>query len=164
MVPMSALEVLLGLVMLASLVGIVVPFLPGIPLIWGAGLVWAITVPNDGPWAWVALALMTVFAVAGLVAATTLPARRANEVGAPGWVLAAGVGGMIVGFFLIPVVGALIGWPVGVFLAEAVRLRDVGAAWATTVSSLKGMGLGIGIQLAAGAAMIGVWIAALVMT
>lgn len=161
---MSTLEILVGLVMLAGLVGIVIPFLPGIVLIWGAGVVWAIAGPGAGAWPWVAVLLMTGLGVAGLVAATILPARRATEVGAPSWVLVAGAVGMIVGVFVIPVVGALVGWPVAVFLAELVRLRDARAAWGTTVSTLKGMGIGIGIQLAAGVAMIGVWLAAVTLT
>ena len=161
---MSAVEILVGLAMLAGLVGVVIPFLPGIVLIWGAAVVWAITLPGGGTGRWVAVALITALGAAGLVAATALPARRATEVGAPAWVLAAGAAGMVAGLFLIPVVGALIGWPAGVFLAELMRLRDARAAWATTYSTWKGMGIGIGVQLAAGVAMIGVWLAAVTMT
>jgi uncharacterized protein len=161
---MSGVEVLIGIAMLVGLVGIVVPFLPGVILIWGAGVLWAVTLPG-GTWtAWLAVGLMTALGIAGLVAAAILPSRRATEVGAPGWVLVVGAVGMVVGFFAIPVVGALLGWPLGVFLAEVARLRDARSAWRTTVSTLKGMGIGIGVELVAAVAMIGVWIAAVVMT
>jgi uncharacterized protein YqgC (DUF456 family) len=80
---MSLLEILLGVAMLSGLVGIVIPFLPGILLIWGAGVLWAFTVPDRGPWVLGAVVLMTVIGAIGLVAASTLPARRANEIGAP---------------------------------------------------------------------------------
>ena len=56
-----------------------------------------------------------VIAVLGIAAPTWLSGRRATAAGLPGWVLLAGVAGAVAGFFLIPVVGALIGWPAGVF-------------------------------------------------
>ena len=161
---MSAVEILVGLTMLIGLVGIVIPLLPGVLLIWGAAVVWALTLPGGGSGRWVALGLISLVGATGLVAATVLPARRATEVGAPAWVLGAGAVGMVVGFFLIPVVGALIGWPAAVFMAEMARLRDARAAWGTTLSTLKGMGIGIAVQLVAGLAMIALWIAAITMT
>jgi uncharacterized protein YqgC (DUF456 family) len=99
---------------------------------------------------------------AGIVATYVIPARRASAAGAPNWVLAVGAAGVVAGFFLIPVVGALIGGPVAILVAEFVRLRDLGGAWRSTGEALKGMGIGIGIQLAAGVVMISLWVMAVV--
>ncbi len=48
---MSGLEMVLGLVMLVGLVGVVVPVFPGLVLIAGAGLLWAIDLGGPGAWA-----------------------------------------------------------------------------------------------------------------
>jgi uncharacterized protein len=157
MAPMSELEWILAVAMLAGLVGIVVPLVPGLTLIWGAALVWAADERN-GP-GWIVLGIMTLLALGGFLAGSFLPARRASSAGAPGWVLAAGGVGMVVGFFVIPVMGAVVGGPVGIFLAELLRVRDLGIAWRTTVETIKGFGLGVAAQLAVGVIMVALWAA-----
>jgi uncharacterized protein YqgC (DUF456 family) len=159
---MSTLEVVLGLVMLVGLVGVVVPVFPGLVLVAGAGLVWAIDL--GGPGAWSAFAVMAAVAVGGIVASSVLPARRASAAGAPAWVVVAGVVGLVIGFFVVPVVGALVGFPAGVFVAELARHRHPGPAWRATWEALKNVGLGIAIQLSAGVAMIVIWVVAVFAT
>ena len=65
---------------------------------------------------------------------------------------------------VVPVVGALLGFPAGVFIAELARLRHAGAAWTATWDALKGVGRGIAIQVGAGVLMIGVWLTAVWVT
>jgi uncharacterized protein YqgC (DUF456 family) len=62
------------------------------------------------------------------------------------------VGGVlgIVGFFVIPIVGLVVGFVLGVFLAEQVRLRDTRQAWPSTKHALKATGLSMLIELATG--------------
>ena len=71
--------------------------------------------------------------------------------------LTAGAVGAVIGFFVVPVVGALLGGPAGIFVAELARVRDPSRAWASTLEALKGVGLGIVVQFVAGVAMIAVW-------
>jgi uncharacterized protein len=157
----SAFEALLGLLMFVGLLGVVVPVLPGLLLIAGAGVAWALADPE--PARWIIAVAMVALALGGTISGTVLPARRAAAAGAPPSALAAGVVGMILGFFLVPVVGALVGFPAGIFVAERARLRDGPAARATTIATLKGAALGIGIQLVAGVAMIAIWVAAVLL-
>lgn len=159
---MSELEALLGIVMLVGLVGVVVPVFPGLLLVIGAGFFWALQ--RGGPGAWGVFAVLAAVGVAGIVASSVLPARRASSAGAPAWVVAAGAVGLVIGFFVVPVIGALIGFPAGVFIAELVRHRHPGPAWRATWDALKGVGLGIAIQLGAGVVMIGIWAAAVFAT
>jgi hypothetical protein len=56
-----------------------------------------------------------------------------------------------------------VGFPAGIFVAERARLRDGPAARATTIATLKGAALGIGIQLMAGVAMIAIWVTAVLL-
>ena len=56
-------------------------------------------------------------------------------------------------------VGVVVGGVAGLWLAELLRLRDVRAAWDTTWKALQGYGIGTLIQMLAGAAIFGVWLA-----
>lgn len=159
---MSATELTLAIVMLVGLVGVVVPIVPGLLLVAGAGVVWALERATPG--AWVLAAVMLVVAAGATVASTMLPARRTSARGAPWWIIAAGAAGVVVGFFLVPVVGALIGFPAGVFLAEVLRHRSVKPALHSTREALGGVALGIMIQLIAGVAMIGTWLVVVLVT
>ena len=147
--------------MVVGLVGVVVPVLPGLLLIAGAAIAWALADPDASRWS--VAAVLAVFAVGATVASAVLPARRATAAGAPRSAVVAGAVGMVVGFFAVPVVGALLGFPAGIFVAEALRLHDARAAMGTTVATLKGVGIGIGIQLVTGVLMIGIWLAAVLL-
>ena len=157
------LELLVGLLMLVGVVGTVVPLLPGLVLVWAAGLVWVLA-DGGGVVRWATLAVLTVLLVVGMVAKYVLPGRRAAAEGAPFSTLAVGVVGMVVGFFVIPVVGLLVGGLLGVFLAELVRLRTASAAWVSTRGVLVAVGIGTLIEIACGLLMIAVWLVGVVAT
>lgn len=154
---MSTLELALVLVMLAGLVGVLIPIVPGLILVIGAGLVWA--GQRGGAVAWAIAVIMALIGIAGMVAASVLPARRATAGGAPVWVVVAGGIGVVIGFFAVPVAGALLGFPAGVLVAELYRQKRLNLAWRATLEAMKGVALGIVIQLAAGVTMIGLWLA-----
>lgn len=154
---------LVGLVMLVGLLGVLVPGLPGLILVLGAGLAWVLL---DGPGTghWTVFAVMLALFVVGTVAPYLLTGREARAAGVPWTTMAVGVLGMVVGFFAVPVVGLLLGGVLGIYLAEYARLRSGAAAWGSTLTVLKGIGLGIVLQLAAGVAMVLVWAVGLAAT
>jgi hypothetical protein len=159
---MSSAEIVLGLVMLVGLVGVIVPVLPGLLLVIAAGVLWAID--RGGAMAWSVAIVMAAIGIVGMVASNVLPARRTASSGAPPWVVVAGIVGLVIGFFAVPVIGALLGFPAGVFVAELVRHRHPAPAWRATWEALKSVGLGIAIQLGAGVAMIAIWAVAVFRT
>jgi uncharacterized protein len=59
---------------------------------------------------------------------------------------------------LIPVVGLLVGAVVGIFLGELRRFDRASAAWRSTVTTLKAIGAGILVELAAGLVAMGIWL------
>ncbi len=148
--------VLLGLVMAVGLVGVVFPVLPGLLLVAGAGLVWAIM--SDGVVPWVVFGVMMVVLVLGTIAKYALPGRTLKQSGAPTSTLVIGAIGAIAGFFLIPVVGLLVGAILGIYLGELRRLSDGRAAWRSTLTTAKAIGVGILIELAAGMVAAGIWV------
>ena len=156
-------QLLVGLVMAAGLVGILLPVIPGLLLIWAAGLWWTIA-DGGGPARWTVLGVLTILLAVGTAAKYVLPARSATARGAPVTSLVAGALGALVGFFVIPVVGVLVGGVGGIYLAELARLRDGGRAWVSTKAALVAIGIGMLIELAAGVLMIGIWLLGLLVT
>lgn len=157
---MSLVEVVVGLAILVGLVGIVVPVLPGTIVILVAILVWA--TETGGTTAWVVLAVSTVLLATGSVVKFLVPGRQLKAA-VPNSTLLAGAVGALVGFFVIPVVGVLVGFPVGVYLAERQR---VGAAdaWPSTRAALRAMGVSILIELLVGVLATATWVAGVALT
>ena len=156
-------QLLVGLAMVAGLIGVLVPVIPGLLLIWAAGLWWTIA-DGGGAVRWTVLAVLTALLAVGAVAKYVLPARSAAARGAPASTLAVGAVGAGVGFFAIPVVGLLGGGVLGIYLAEYRRLGDGGRAWGSTRAALVAIGIGLIIELTAGLLMLGVWLLGLLAT
>jgi len=157
---MSLVEVVVGLAILVGLVGIVVPVLPGTVVILVAILVWA--TETGGTTAWVVLAVSTVLLATGSVVKFLVPGRQLKAA-VPNSTLLAGAVGAIVGFFVIPIVGVLVGFPVGVYLAERQRV-GAAAAWPSTRAALKAMGVSILIELLVGVLAAAAWVAGVALT
>ncbi|QCQ92462.1 DUF456 domain-containing protein [Rhodococcus sp. SGAir0479] len=156
----TGVEVLLGLVMLVGLVGIVVPVLPGTLLILAALLVWAIL--DASPAGWVVFAVATLLLVAAGVVKYAWPGRRMRDAGVPGRSVVFGGLLGIVGFFVVPVVGLLLGFLLGTYLAEAARRRTHRDAWASTVHATKAVGLSILVELFGALLAVALWLGAAV--
>ncbi len=148
--------VLIGLAILAGIVGIIVPVLPGALLVVGAILVWALIVSSATGWAVLAAAIVLIGAAQ--IVKYLVPGRRMRDAGVPNSTIVAGVVVGIVGFFVIPVVGLFLGFPAGVYLAERRRLGPHHHAWESTKHALKALGLSILIELTAVLLVAGVWL------
>jgi uncharacterized protein YqgC (DUF456 family) len=149
-------EVLVGLVIAIGLVGVLVPVLPGLFLVWGAIAVWALAVSS--PVGWTVLAATTALLVGGTVVKYVVPGRRLRQAGVPWGSTAAGAVLGLVGFFVLPVVGLLVGFVLGVYLAERHRLGAHALAWQSTRHALAAAGWSMLIELAAGVSMAICWL------
>jgi hypothetical protein len=154
-------DILAGLAVLVGLVGIVLVFLPGIALQVVAVFVWALE--ESTPTAWVVFGVVMVLAVAATVLKYVFPGRRLKEEGVPGWVLLVAVGGGIVGFFLIPVVGAPIGFVLAVYVFERIR-RGPSQAWPSTQTAIKAVLTSTGIELVGGFLILLTFVAGAILT
>jgi uncharacterized protein YqgC (DUF456 family) len=130
--------VVVGLAIAVGIVGVVVPVLPGSLLAWGAIVVWALAVGSATAWA--ALAIATLLIGSAQVVKFLVPGRRLRDAGVPRQSILAGLLVAAVGFFVIPVVGFFIGFPVGVYLEELRRLGRHADAWGSTRQALRAMG------------------------
>ena len=147
-------ELAVGLIIVVSLFGIVVPFLPGLVMEVVAIFLWAIVNGEGAAWA-VAIAAL-VLAGIGTFIKYSIPKRKLNEGGIPNRTLLIATAVAIVGLFAIPVVGAPIGFVLAIYVSE--RLR-VGAdqAWPATKTSLGAVATSIGIELATGLIIAAIW-------
>ena len=154
--------VLVAVAIAVGLVGIMVPLLPGTLLVLGAIAVWAVVEQNVAAW-------VTLGVVAALLAASTLikylwPVRRMRAADVSTRSLAAGAVLGIIGFFVIPVLGLVIGFVLGVYLAELVNRRDHRVAWTSTVHALKGVALSVGVELCGALLATTAWVVGVYLT
>ncbi|MHC3002597.1 DUF456 domain-containing protein [Gordonia sp. GN26] len=147
-------ELLVAAVIFVGLVGIVVPILPGTLLIACALLVWAIVV---GGWAWSVFAAALLVLVVGEVIKYLVAGKSLRTDGIPNrTVVVGGIVG-IVGFFVVPVIGLLLGFVVGAVAAELVRTQSLELAWRGAVAALKAAAKTIGIELLFALVATGIW-------
>jgi uncharacterized protein YqgC (DUF456 family) len=152
---------LVALAIAVGLAGIVVPLIPGMLLVYGAILVWAVVEHTVA--SWVTLAIVTVVVGATTAIKYLWPARRMRRADVPTSTLLIGAVMGVVGFFVIPVFGLVVGFVAGVYLAEFLRRRDHRRAWASTVQAVKGVALSIGVEFTGALAATVIWAVAVLL-
>jgi uncharacterized protein YqgC (DUF456 family) len=153
----TALTVGVGLAMAAGTVGIVLPALPGLFLVWAASGVWALVVQDSV--GWVVWGVTTCLYGAGLALQYLVPGRRLRSAGVATWTLVVALVAGVVGFFVIPVVGAPLAFAGTIYLASRVRHGDHARAWAATKHAARAVLTSVGIELLAALTIIATWIA-----
>ncbi len=148
--------IVVGIVMVLGLMGVVLPVLPGLLLIWAAALFYGLMV-GFGSIGWVVVGLLTVLAIAGMIKSVVIPRRAAVESGASGWAQLGAVVGGVVGFFVIPVFGLILGALAGLLAVEYMLKDDWDEALAAVRGTAKGFGLSVVIDLILGMIMIVAW-------
>ncbi|MFF7964916.1 DUF456 domain-containing protein [Streptomyces sp. NPDC007903] len=158
---MGAWELLLvGLVIALGLCGVLVPGVPGSWLVWAGVLWWALTNPSG--LAWALLVGASVVLLLAQVVRWTLPARRLRASGAtPRMAVYAGAGALL-GFVLLPVVGALPGFMGGIYLGERLRLGRHGEAMAALRTAMRSGGSSVFTELFACLLIAAAWLGAVV--
>lgn len=158
---MTGLEVAVAVAIAVGVVGVLVPLLPGAVLVLGAVLVWALDLGDATGWAVFAAAAVVI--AGGQVVKYAVPGRRLKAQGIPNRSLFAGAVLGIVGFFVIPVVGVVIGFPLGVYAAEWSRLGHR-AAWPSTRSALGAVGLSMVIEFVSAIVAALIWAGGVIAT
>lgn len=141
--------------------GIVVPVLPGLALQVVAVALWAFEEASGTGWALAGLCL--AIAATATVLKYTRPGRRLKEAGVPTWVLALAVAVGVVGFFVIPVVGALLAFVLAIYVFERARAGRE-RAWPSTKTALTAIVQSIGIELGGGLAILIVFVTGVLLT
>lgn len=144
-----------------AVVGTVIPLLPG-SLLAAAAVVGCAIVTGERA-AWIAAAIAVAVLAVGWVAKWLVPARHVSGDVHP-WSLA--VGGVVglIGFFVVPVVGLVLGFVGGVFATELLRTRSPALAWPATRQAITAAGIGMLIELASVILAAGLWGTVMVFT
>jgi len=151
-----------ALLIVIGMVGIVIPVIPGLLLCLAAVFLWAWDAGTTLGW-WV-FGLSAVLYLAGVALQYAVPGRRLREAGVRRSTLVLAVLVAVVGFFVVPVVGAPVGFVLGIYLVEASHSRDRSAAWTSTKSALRAVFLSIGIELLAALAIAVTWLAGVLLS
>ncbi|MFA6963447.1 MAG: DUF456 domain-containing protein [Patescibacteria group bacterium] len=131
------------LILLASLVGVVIPLLPGIPLMFATVFIYSfldkfahLTTSNVAVFLILMIASLFVDYSSGLIGAKIAGASKKAILG--------GTIGTLIGLFFFPPLGAVLGLFIGVLVAEVLQggknlRRAVKAATGTLLGSLAGV-------------------------
>jgi len=158
---LTGIEIVAALLIAIGLVGIFIPVLPGPLLIIAAIAIWASELSTGTGW--------LIFAAAALVMGLgwlikyLVPGKSLRTAGIPTSTMLAGAVLGIIGFFVVPVIGFLIGFVLGIYLAEWRRL-DHRQAWPSTVHAFKAVGVSILIEFCAAFVATTIWVIGVVIT
>ncbi|MFE5806548.1 DUF456 domain-containing protein [Streptomyces sp. NPDC056491] len=151
---------LVGLVLLLGVVGVLIPGVPGTWLVWAGLLWWALHVRSAV--AWSLLAAATALLLVVQVVKWLLPPRRMHGLGVTARMAAFAGAGAVLGFVLVPVVGAVPGFVGGIYLCERLRLGTHGEAWASARAVMRAVGTSVLVELFACLMVVGAWVGAVV--
>jgi len=153
----TAFHILVAVTMLAGWLGLLIVIIPGLVIIWSAGLVYGLAL-GFGTSGWIIFGIMTVLMIFGSLIDNVLIGASAKQKGASWLAIGAAVLGAIVGSIVLPPFGGLIFAMVALFLVEYFRIKNWRKALDSTSSMAMGCGWAVVIRLAVGAIMIGLWL------
>jgi uncharacterized protein YqgC (DUF456 family) len=158
---MGAWELLLvGVVVVLGLCGVLVPGVPGSWLVWAAVLWWALSDPRTLTWG--VLVGATLVLLLAQAVRWALPPRRLREAGATPRMRVYAGGGALLGFLLLPVVGAIAGFLAGIYLYERPRQGGHAPAKAAVGAVMRSGGWNVLTELFACLLVTAAWLAAVI--
>ena len=153
-------ETLTLFVLLAGLLGLLIPVFPGLTIMWLSTLFYAIVQAAQGNMTWVdwlLFVLITLLMIGGNIIDNIIIAKHVRDKNVPWssiiWAFAAGI---ILSLFFTPIAG-MIASPVGLYLAEWYRLKDKSQAFANTKAWMTGWGWSLAARFGIGIVMILIW-------
>ncbi len=159
----TTVNVIAGLAIGLGVLGVVIPVIPGLLLSWLGVLLWALLGDASGAVKWVVLVVATLVATIGALIKYLVPGKRLKSAGIPNSALLAGGVLGLVGFFVVPVVGLILGFVLGIWIVERIRLGP-GQAWPSTKRALGAAGLAMLIEFTAALGIAVVWVFGLLAT
>ena len=153
-----ALALLTGAVIAIGILGTLIPIVPGIGLIWFAAVAWGVFT-GFGPVGVISMIMITGLLAIGVFLGLRIPQRAATGEGLSRVGLFAGIVLAIVFAIALPVVGAPIGFVVGVWLVRMSDTRDAAAAWRSAIRTTIALVKASAAQFVVAVLMSLVWVA-----
>ena len=148
-------HILAAILVLIGIAGVILPALPGIPLVF-AGLLlsaWADGFANVG---WPTLVILAVLTLLSFVVDVLSTAIGAKGAGASRQAIIGSLVGSVAGLFFMPV-GFLAGPFLGALIGEYLHSRQLGLATKVGVATWIGLVLGVALKLALALGMLGLF-------
>lgn len=143
-------------IMLFGLLGLLIPVLPGLVIIWVAALVYGLI--TGFSWAsGIIMVVLTILMAVGSLIDNFIMGASARQTGASWWAIGAALTAGIVGSILLPPFGGLVLALAALFAVEYGRLKNWRQAVETTRSMAFGCGWSVVVRLAIGVIMIMLW-------
>ena len=142
--------------MFISLLGVLLPLVPGVALIWLVALVYAVAegFKNIDP---ITMIVLSVIALPGITADIWVSSLGAKAGGASLWSIVASLVGGVVGFLVSTLPGAIIGALVGLMAVELFRAKDWRQALKASGGWIAGWLLATVVQIITGVIMIAIF-------
>lgn len=152
----TALWILAIILMIVGALGIVLPALPGVPLIY-AGMVLAASVDDFQRIGWITLTVLGLLTLIGFIVDFAASAMGAKRVGASARAVWGAVIGTVVGlFFGIP--GLILGPFIGALIGEITVHGKIGTAGRVGLATWIGLLFGTLFKLAIAFSMLGIFL------
>lgn len=152
------LYLLAGVLVVVGIAGIVLPALPGVPLVF-VGLLLAAWAEGFTRIGWPTLLVLGVLTVISLVVDVLSTTLGAQKLGASRLALVGSVVGTVAGLFFMPW-GLFIGPFAGALVGEYLHGRELGKATRVGIGTWLGIVLGVALKLGLAVAMLGVFVIA----
>ncbi len=153
--PSFIFHLLAVLLVLVGIAGIILPALPGIPLVF-AGLLLAAWADDFAHVGWLPLAVLGLLTLASFAVDILATVVGAQRVGASRKALWGTFVGSIVGLFFMPI-GLFVGPLAGALLGEYWHTRELGRSTKVGLATWLGILLGFALKLALVIAMLGLF-------
>ena len=142
--------------MFIGLLGVLLPLVPGVALIWLVALVYAIAegFKNIDP---ITMIVLSIIALPGITADIWVSSLGAKAGGASLWSIVASLVGGVVGFLVSTLPGAIIGALVGLMAVELFRAKDWRQALKASGGWIAGWLLAAVVQIVVGLIMIAIF-------
>jgi uncharacterized protein YqgC (DUF456 family) len=143
-------------VMIVALLGLIIPILPGLVIIWAAALGYGILAGFD-TLGWTMFAILSMLMIPGELAEHFLLGMLVRKDGVPWGVIIIVLAGAIAGSVIVPIFGGILAGLLVLFGIEWFRSKDVKKALASLRGLLVGFALGFAARFIAGLMMVGSW-------
>lgn len=146
------------ILILIGIAGVILPALPGTPLVF-LGFLLVAYIEDFSKIGWITLTTLGIFTLLSLLVDFIIPSYGAKRVGASRKAISGAAIGSVIGiFFGIP--GLILGPFVGAVIGEYISRKDLLQAGKAGVGTWLGILLGIAMKLALVFAMVGIFIMA----
>jgi uncharacterized protein YqgC (DUF456 family) len=141
-------------VMAFALLGLIIPILPGLIIIWAAALGYGFLAGFD-TLGWIMFAILSMLMIAGELAEHILMGTLVHKGGTPWGVILIVLAGAIAGNLIFPIFGGILAGLLVLFGIEWFRSKEVKKALASLRGLLVGFALGFATRFIAGLMMVG---------